>query len=95
MTRSRANRNTDCPFSPSRGSALCNIIRLGRVFRSRLEVSHRQAVPTEDWFFTLQHVGEDGRHFVGKFRDVAVAFAVARAFRNRGIRVVSVDRMRP
>jgi hypothetical protein len=74
---------------------MSKVVRLPRFFHPRLEVEHRQAVPAEDWFFTLQHVSEKGRHFASKFHDVAAAFGVARAFRNRGVRVVCVDRVRP
>jgi hypothetical protein len=81
--------------SSTRTAGSNEIVRLNRFFWPRIEVEHQQAVPTEDWFFTLHHVGEQGRHFVGMYRDVAVAFDVARAFQAMGVRVVCVDRVRP
>jgi hypothetical protein len=77
-------------------AARSKIVRFDRLFRPRIEVEHRQcSSPTKDWFFTLEYVGERGPHFLGKFEDVAVAFNVARAFRNRGVRIVCVDWVRP
>jgi hypothetical protein len=81
--------------SSTRTSGPNEIVRLNRFFSPRIEVEHQQAVPTEDWFFTLHHVGEQGRHFVGMYRDVAIAFDVARAFQAIGVRVVCVDRAQP
>jgi len=65
------------------------------LFWPRIEVEHQQVVPTEDWFFTLHHVGEKGRRLVGKFEDVAAAFDAALSWRNQGCRIVSVDRGQP
>ena len=71
------------------------IVRLSRVFRPRLEVEHRQSISSEEWVFALEHVGEHGRRFLGTYRDVAVAFAVALAWRNQGVRIVCVERGQP
>ena len=70
------------------------IVKLNRVFRPRLEVEHRQFT-SEDWVFALEHVGEHGRRFLGTHGDVALAFAVALAWRNHGCRVVCVERGQP
>jgi hypothetical protein len=70
------------------------IVKLNRVFRPRLEVEHRQST-SEDGVFALEHVGEHGRRFLGTHRDVALAFAVALAWRNQGYRVVCVERRQP
>jgi hypothetical protein len=71
------------------------IIRLGRAFRPRLEVEHRQSILSDEWEFAFEHVGQRGRHFVGKYRDVAAAFAVALAWRNQGVRIACVERRQP
>jgi hypothetical protein len=84
----------NCPSS-TRTTGSSKIVRLNRLFWPRIEVEHQQAVLTEDWFFTLHHVGEKGRHFVGMYRDVDAAFDPALAWRNRGVRVVCVDRRQP
>lgn len=68
------------------------IVELGRVFRPRLEIEHRQSTSSEDWIFAFEHVGEQGRQFLGTYFDVAVAFAAALAWRNRGVRIVCVGR---
>jgi hypothetical protein len=81
--------------SSTRTAGSSKIVRLNRLFRPRIEVEHRQAIPAEDWFFYFRYIGEKGRHLVGKFEDVAVAFNVARAFRAMGVRVVCVDWVRP
>ena len=87
-----SHRNGSASIHASAGS---KIVRFGRAFRPRLAVGHRQCSSTGDWAFTLHHLDEKGRYFVGEFDDVEVAFHVARAFRNQGVRVVSVDRVRP
>jgi hypothetical protein len=74
---------------------MSRIVRLNRVFRPRLEVEHRQLTSSEDWIFALDYVGEHGRRFLGTHRDVALAFAVALAWRNQGYRVVCVERGQP
>ena len=76
-------------------SGSSKIVRLNRLFRPRIEIEHRQANPTKDWFFYFRYIGEKGRHLLGKFRDVAIAFNVARAFQAMGLRVVCVDWVRP
>ena len=72
-----------------------NIVRLNRWFRPRIEVEHRQAVPTGDWIFTLHYVDKKGRLFVGNFEDAEAAFNVARVFRDQGVRIVCVDGVQP
>jgi hypothetical protein len=84
----------NCPSS-NRTTGSSRIVRLNRLFWPRIEVEHQQVVPTEDWFFTLHHVGEKGRLLVGKFEDVAAAFDAALSWRNQGCRIVSVDRGQP
>jgi hypothetical protein len=74
---------------------MSNIVRLGRIFRERLEVDHHPIGSSNRWTFTLAHVGENGRRVVGNHRDVAKAFNVARAFRAMGVRVVCLDWVRP
>jgi hypothetical protein len=81
--------------SSTRTTGPSKIVQLNRLFWPRIEIEHRQALPAEDWFFYFRYIGEKGRHLVGKFEDVAVAFNVARAFRAMGIRVVCVDWVRP
>jgi hypothetical protein len=46
------------------------IVRLDRLFRPRIEIEHRQANPTEDWFFYFRYIGGKGRHLIGRCRDV-------------------------
>ena len=70
------------------------IVRLGRVFRPRLEVEHRQSTSREDWAFSLEYIGGQGRRYLGMYMDVALAFAAAHAWRSRGVRVVVVGRGR-
>jgi hypothetical protein len=77
------------------GAAQSKIVKFGRVFQPRLEIEHRQSIPTKDWLFRVEHFGENGRHFVGKFEDVAAAFDAALSWRNQGCRIVSVDRGQP
>jgi hypothetical protein len=74
---------------------MSNIIKLGRIFRERLEFDHRPVGSSEHWVFTFQHVGEHGRRVVGNYGDVGRAFAAARAWRNRGVRVVAVEGRQP
>jgi hypothetical protein len=71
---------------------MSNIVKLGRIFRERLEFDHRPVGSSEHWVFTFQHVSEHGRRVVGNYGDVASAFAVACEYRNRGVRVVAVER---
>jgi hypothetical protein len=71
------------------------IVRLGRVFRPRLEVEHRQSISADEWVFAFEHIGEQGRRFVGMYRDVAAAFTVAMAWRNQGVRIACVERRQP
>jgi hypothetical protein len=72
-----------------------NVVRLGRIFRERLEVDHHPIDSSDDWEFTFHHVGGHGRRFISKLGDVAEAFYLTCAFRNQGVRVVCVDRGRP
>ena len=74
---------------------MSNIVGLGRIYRERLEVDHRPIGSSSRWTFTLAHVGEHGRRVVGNHRDVAVALAATRVWRDRGVRIVAVDRGRP
>jgi hypothetical protein len=74
---------------------MSGIVRLNRVFRPRLEIEHRQSVSSDEWEFSFEHVDQRGRHFEGKYRDVAVAFAVALAWRNQGVRTACVERRQP
>jgi hypothetical protein len=71
---------------------MSRIVRLNRVFRPRLEVEHRQSISSDEWEFAFEHVGEHGRRFVGMYRDVAAAFAVALVWRNQGVRIACVER---
>ena len=71
------------------------IVRLGRVFRPRLEVEHRQSISSDEWEFAFEHVGDQGRRFLGSYVDVAAAFDAALAWRNEGCRIVCIDRVRP
>jgi|SRR5580700_3125640 hypothetical protein len=81
--------------SSTRTAGSSKIVRLNRLFRPRIEIEHRQVNPTEDWFFYFRYIGGKGRHLLGKYRDVAIAFYVPRAFQAMGVRVVCVDRVRP
>jgi hypothetical protein len=74
---------------------MSKIVRLRRAFRPRLEVEHRQSISSGDWTFAFEHIGEQGRRFVGMYRDVAAAFAVAMAWRNQGVRIACVERRQP
>jgi hypothetical protein len=72
-----------------------NVILLSRIFRERLEVDHHPIGSSNRWTFTLAQVGKHGRRVVGNHRDVARAFAAARILRDRGVRIVAIDRGRP
>ena len=76
-------------------AARSKIVKLARVFRPRLEIKHRQSTSSEGWIFAFEYVGEKGRQFVGKFEDVAIAFNVARAFRDLGVRIAFIERRQP
>jgi hypothetical protein len=69
------------------------VIPFNRIFRDRLEVEHRKL--SQSWIFELVHVSERGWLCVGTFSDVAEAFAVARAWRNCGVRIACVERNGP
>jgi hypothetical protein len=74
---------------------MSGIVRLNRVFRPRLEVEHLQSTSSDKWVFAFEHIGEHGRRFVGTYRDVALAFGVAMAWRNQGVRTACVERRQP
>jgi hypothetical protein len=76
-------------------AARSKIVRLGRVFRARLEILHKQCGSSDDWEFAFELVSEQGRRFLGTYGDVALAFAVALAWRNQGVRIVCVGRGQP
>ena len=68
------------------------IVRLGRVFRPRLEVEHRRSAAPDEWVFSFELVSQQGRRFLGLYGDVAAAFAVALVWRNQGVRIACVER---
>ena len=74
---------------------MSKVVRLPRVFRPRLEVEHRQSASSCDWEFSMHHVSDRGRRFLGIHVDVALAFAAALAWRNLGVRIVFVDGGQP
>ena len=74
---------------------MSNIVRLRRIFRPRLEVCHHQVGSSASWAFRLEYIGELGRQLVGIYEEVGVAFFVALAFREDGVRVACIERGRP
>jgi hypothetical protein len=46
-------------------ASMSKIVALNRTFRSRLEVEHRQSTSSEDWVFSFEHFGDQGRRSLG------------------------------
>ena len=76
-------------------AARSKIVKLVRVFRSRLEIEHRQSTSSEDWIFAFEHVGDQRRRFLGSYGDVAAAFNATLAWLNQSVRIVCIERVRP
>jgi hypothetical protein len=73
---------------------MSNVVKLDRIFREKLELDDHPVGSPQHGIFKIEHVCERGRRVVGNHSDVP-AFAAARAWRDRGVRVVAVERGRP
>ena len=70
---------------------MSEVVRLPRTFRDRMEFWHAPRSGGDDWRFSFEYVHAEGRCFIGSWADVAVAFSVAIAFRNAGVRIVAIE----
>ena len=74
---------------------MSKVVRLRRIFRDRLELSHRPSGSDKEWRFELDLVYSKGRRFVGSYVEITEAFAVALAWRDRGVPTACIDRSVP